>query len=191
MTSAPRAPGQPRPEARAGRPPLVHRPSVGNPGPRTRSPHDRACRARRARQPTNSPRGGLITKGRANENEVEPARRTCSRRDDRRRARGRRSGAQPVATSPVHAASIVVNTTQQGLGIPGCSLQEAILAANHDTSVVFYPDGIGPSFEHGLCRRQRRRRHRARRRCLPPHERDRRRRQRRPVPRRRRRSPRR
>ena len=55
----------------------------------------------------------------------------------------------PFATSPVHAASIVVNTTQQGLGIPGCSLQEAILAANHDTSVVFYPDGIGPSFETG------------------------------------------
>src|SRR6187402_2294306 len=37
----------------------------------------------------------------------------------------------PILLSPVHAAGIVVDTTQQGLGIPGCSLEEAILAANY------------------------------------------------------------
>ena len=31
-------PERPRPEARAGRPPLVHRPSVGNRGSRSRGP---------------------------------------------------------------------------------------------------------------------------------------------------------
>ena len=45
----------------------------------------------------------------------------------------------PLVTSPVHAASIVVTTTDQGLGIPGCSLQEAILAANHDASSFLDP----------------------------------------------------
>ena len=47
----------------------------------------------------------------------------------------------PLVTSPVHAASIVVNTTQQGLGIPRTALQEAILAANQDATTVEFDPG--------------------------------------------------
>ncbi|KRE23095.1 choice-of-anchor Q domain-containing protein [Agromyces sp. Soil535] len=45
-------------------------------------------------------------------------------------------------SGPAHADSvIVVDSTSQALGEPGCTLPEAILAANHDASVV--PDPIG------------------------------------------------
>ena len=140
-------PERPRPEARAGRPPLVHRPSLGNRCPE-RVVHERACRP--TGTPTDdSPWRGLITKA----EEMNTKSNLALRRALGAMTAGVLAGSvlalSPLVTSPVYAASIVVNTTQQGLGIPGCSLQEAILAANYDTSVVFYPDGIGPSFDTG------------------------------------------
>ncbi|GAA1797569.1 choice-of-anchor Q domain-containing protein [Agromyces neolithicus] len=51
-------------------------------------------------------------------------------------------------TSPAHAdAVIVVDSTSQALGGPGCSLPEAILAANQDSSHVQHPMANGLSFE--------------------------------------------
>lgn len=49
----------------------------------------------------------------------------------------------PVGPLPVAHASrvITVTTTAQGLGINGCSLQEAVLAANQDASTVSYDPG--------------------------------------------------
>ncbi|MDF2575408.1 MAG: hypothetical protein K0S05_2320 [Agromyces sp.] len=55
--------------------------------------------------------------------------------------------APPVAA---HAASvIVVDSASQGLGVTGCTLPEAILAANHDASVVPDPIGNGASIDTG------------------------------------------
>lgn len=49
----------------------------------------------------------------------------------------------PVGTVlPANASSTIsVTTTAQGLGISGCSLQEAVLAANQDSTVVNYDPG--------------------------------------------------
>jgi hypothetical protein len=51
-------------------------------------------------------------------------------------------GAVAVAPEAAVAGSvIVVSTTAEGLGVPGCSLAEAILAAEQDSSVVTYDPG--------------------------------------------------
>jgi hypothetical protein len=49
----------------------------------------------------------------------------------------------PVGPLPVAHASrvITVTTTAQGVGVSGCSLQEAVLAANQDSSTVSYDPG--------------------------------------------------
>ena len=46
---------------------------------------------------------------------------------------------------------IAVDSTSQGLGVPGCTLPEAILAANHDASSVPLPASNGLSFETGCA----------------------------------------
>ncbi|MBT2517650.1 hypothetical protein J7E29_09420 [Streptomyces sp. ISL-90] len=59
-----------------------------------------------------------------------------------------------VAAAPGAAradAVIVVDSTSQGLGVPGCTLPEAILAANHDSSWVPLPASNGLSFETGCA----------------------------------------
>ena len=46
---------------------------------------------------------------------------------------------------------IAVDSTSQGLGVPGCTLPEAILAANHDATSVPLPSSNGLSFETGCA----------------------------------------
>ena len=46
---------------------------------------------------------------------------------------------------------ITVDSTSQGLGVPGCTLPEAILAANRDASTVPLPASNGLSFETGCA----------------------------------------
>ena len=59
-----------------------------------------------------------------------------------------------VAAPPgaAHADSVIaVDSTSQGLGVPGCTLPEAILAANHDATSVPLPSSNGLSFETGCA----------------------------------------
>ena len=54
--------------------------------------------------------------------------------------------------SPAHADSvIVVDSTSQVLGLPGCTLSEAILAANQDASQVQHPLGDGQIVDTGCA----------------------------------------
>jgi hypothetical protein len=48
-----------------------------------------------------------------------------------------------VTPSARAGATIQVTTVEQGLGVAGCSLGEAILSANHDSATVPDPDGSG------------------------------------------------
>jgi hypothetical protein len=53
----------------------------------------------------------------------------------------------PSASATAAGTVIHVTTTQQKVGGPGgCSLQEAILAANQNSSIVFDPDGSGAQY---------------------------------------------
>ncbi|WP_170964005.1 choice-of-anchor Q domain-containing protein [Agromyces tardus] len=59
-----------------------------------------------------------------------------------------------VAAPPSAARAdsvITVDSTAQGLGVPGCTLPEAILAANHDASWVPLPASNGLGFETGCA----------------------------------------
>lgn len=64
-------------------------------------------------------------------------------------ALGAMVGVSPA--SAADAANIFVTTTTQGIGVTGCSLGEAILAANHDASVVPDPVGNGSTFDTGCA----------------------------------------
>ncbi|MBM7505889.1 choice-of-anchor Q domain-containing protein [Agromyces aurantiacus] len=58
------------------------------------------------------------------------------------------TGAFAAPPQAAHAAGvIVVDSTSQALGQPGCTLPEAILAANHDSSWVPLPMANGLNFE--------------------------------------------
>ena len=46
---------------------------------------------------------------------------------------------------------IIVDSTSQAFGAPGCTLPEAILAANHDATVVPNPDGLGADIDTGCA----------------------------------------